>query len=71
MNNSYKMIEDGRKDDLWKKHCGYLSLSRKEFSEIQTRLLLEQISLLGSSKIGRALMGGKVPASVEIGRAHV
>jgi hypothetical protein len=59
------MIEDGRKDDLWKKHCGYLSLSRKEFSEIQTRLLLEQISLLGSSKIGRALMGGKVPASVE------
>ena len=65
MNNSYKLIEDGRKDELWKKHCGYLSLSRKEFSEIQTRLLLEQINLLGASKIGRSLMGGKIPASVE------
>ena len=47
------------------RHCGYLSLSRKEFRDIQTRLMLEQINLLGSSKIGRKLMGGKIPASVE------
>jgi hypothetical protein len=65
MNNSYKLIEDGRKDELWKKHCGYLSLSRKEFRDIQTRLLLEQINLLSSSKIGRTLMGGTIPASLE------
>jgi hypothetical protein len=65
MHNSYKMIAEGRKDELWRKHCGYLSLSRKEFRDIQTRLMLEQINLLGSSRIGRKLMGGQVPTSLE------
>jgi len=65
MNNSYRLIEEGRKDELWKKHCGFFNLSRKEFRDIQTRLMLEQISLLGSSKIGKGLMAGKTPATVE------
>ena len=65
MHSSYKMIQEGRKDELWSKHCGYLSLSRKEFRDIQTRLLLEQINLLGSSKIGKKIMGEKIPASLE------
>ena len=65
MNNSYKLIEEGRKDELWSKHCGYLSLSRKEFRDIQTRLMLEQITLLGASKIGRTFMGEKMPSSLE------
>ena len=65
MDNSYKLIEEGRKDELWKKHCGFLSLSRNEFKEIQKRLMVEQMTLLGSSKIGRNLMGGKTPASLE------
>jgi hypothetical protein len=65
MNNSYKLIEEGRRDELWRKHCGFYTLSRKEFRDIQTRLMLEQITLLGSSRIGRALMRGKIPTSVE------
>ena len=65
MNNSYRLIEEGRKDELWKKHCSFYNLSRKEFRDIQTRLMHEQIKLLGSSKIGRELMGGKIPTSVD------
>jgi hypothetical protein len=65
MDNSYKLIEEGRKDELWMKHCGFLQLSRKEFRDIQKRLMIEQISLLGSSKIGRTLMGGKIPISMD------
>lgn len=65
MNNSYKLIEEGRKDELWNKHCGYLTLSRKEFRDIQNRLMLEQINLLSTSKIGRKFMGEKAPTSVE------
>ena len=65
MDNSYKLIEEGRKDELWMKHCGFLSLSRKEFRDIQERLMLEQIAMLGSSKVGRTLMGRKIPASLE------
>jgi hypothetical protein len=65
VNNSYKLIEEGRKDELWAKHCGYLTLSRREFRDIQTRLMLEQLNLLGSSRIGRKFMRGKAPASPE------
>jgi len=65
MSNSYKLIEEGRKDELWNKHCGYLSLSRKEFRDIQMRLMLEQINLLSSSTIGNAFFGGKTPVSVD------
>jgi hypothetical protein len=65
MDNSYKLIEEGRKDELWAKHCGFLSLSRDEFKAIQKRLMLEQIKILGSSKIGKTLLGGKTPASLE------
>jgi len=65
MDNSYKLIEEGRKDELWVKHCSFLGLSRNEFKDIQKRLMLEQINLLGTTKMGRALMGGKIPASLE------
>jgi hypothetical protein len=65
MNNSYSLIEEGRKDELWKKHCGFFNLSRKEFRDIQTRLMVEQIKLLSSSKIGRQFLGETPPASVD------
>jgi hypothetical protein len=65
MDDSYTLIEEGRKDELWKKHCGFFNLSRAEFRDIQARLMLEQITLLGASRVGRILMGGKKPTSVE------
>jgi hypothetical protein len=65
MDNSQKYFEEGRKDDLWKRHCGWFSLSRSDFREIQTRLVLEQIKILGPSKIGKAFFGEHIPTSVE------
>jgi len=65
MQNSFKLIEEGRKDELWKKHCGYLELSPDEFREIQERLMLEQLNLLRSSPVGVRLMGGNVPSTVD------
>ncbi len=65
MENSFKLIEEGRKDELWKKHCGYLELSPREFREIQERLMYEQLNLLRSSVIGVKVMGGNVPSTVD------
>jgi len=65
MINSYKLIEEGRKDELWNKHCGFLNLSMREFMDIQKRLMLEQIKLLGTSNIGKHFMGQRVPTSIE------
>jgi hypothetical protein len=65
MDDSYKLIEEGRKDELWAKHCGFFNLSRKEFRAIQERLMLEQIKLLGACRVGRSLMAGQTPTTVE------
>ncbi len=65
MGNAFKLIEEGRKDELWKKHCGFLSLSMCEFMDIQKRLMLEQIILLGKSNIGKQIMGSDIPSNIE------
>jgi hypothetical protein len=69
--NSRLLLEEGRRDELWMKHCGYFSLSPDDFMEVQKRLLLEQINLLGKSAIGKQLFGNKIPRSVEEFRQNV
>jgi hypothetical protein len=69
--NSRKLLEEGRRDELWIKHCGFFNLTPDEFMDVQKRLLLEQINLLGKSKLGRSLFGDKVPTSVDEFRQNV
>ena len=59
------MLEQGRHKEIWMKYLGFLDLSIDEFMEIQERLLLEQIELLGNSMMGRMLLGEKIPKTVE------
>ncbi len=59
------LIKQGRKEEIWMKYCGFLDLSIDEFMEIQERLLLEQLDLLGKSMMGRMLMGDVIPKSIE------
>jgi len=65
MTTAAELLRQGRRDEVWKKYCGFLDLSLEEFMEIQTRLLMEQIGLLSRCELGRRLMGEKVPTSVE------
>jgi hypothetical protein len=39
MTESSRLLREGRKEELWTKHCGYINLSMEEFMEIQKRLL--------------------------------
>ena len=59
------LLQQGRKEEIWTKYCGFLDLSIDEFMEIQERLLLEQIDLLGKCLMGRMLMGDVIPTTVE------
>lgn len=63
--NSRMLLEEGRRDELWIKHCGFFTLTPDDFMDVQKRLLLEQINLLGNSQIGKKLFGNKVLSSVE------
>ncbi len=64
-----ELMAEGRQDELWDKYCGFLDLTIEEFMQIQRRLLLEQIHLLARCDLGRALLGGKKPTSIEEFRA--
>lgn len=55
----------GDTDRIWQKYCGFLELSIDEFMKIQERLLMEQIELVADSELGRKIMNGNRPTSVE------
>jgi hypothetical protein len=65
------LLRQGRKSQIWTKYCGFLDLTLDEFMKIQERLLLEQISLLGKTEIGRHLLREEVPNSIAEFRQNV
>jgi hypothetical protein len=69
--NSRQLLEEGRREELWMKYCGFYNLQPHEFMDVQRRLLLEQIHLLHKSQIGQKFLGDTPPASVEEFRANV
>jgi len=71
MATAAEMLSQGLHEEVWRKYCGFLDLTMDGFMEIQERLLMEQIDLLGSCKLGQALMGGYVPKSMDDFRKHV
>jgi hypothetical protein len=71
MNLTSKLLKDGRLDDIWTKHCGFINLSIDEFMEIQERLLAEQIELLAASSLGSELMHAAHPANTDEFRSQI
>lgn len=69
--NAGELFKRGQEEDIWSYYCGWLDLSMSGFMEIQERLLMEQIGLLSKCELGRTLMRGHVPSSVEEFRAVV
>ena len=58
-------IREYSKEEIWNEYCGFLDISVEEFMYIQKRLLLEQIQLFGKCSLGRQIMRGRQPATVE------
>ena len=66
-----ELLRQGRKEELWQRCCGFIDLSLEEFMVIQRRLLLEQIELLKNCELGRKVMRGAMPTSVDEFRQEV
>jgi hypothetical protein len=60
-----ELMKQGKKAEIWTKLCGHLDLNIDEYMEIQERLLFEQIDYLKYSEIGKALLGEKIPTTIE------
>jgi hypothetical protein len=65
------LLRQGRKEELWQMCCGFIDLSLEQFMAIQKRLLLEQIGLLQNCELGRKVMRGANPTTVEEFREQV
>jgi hypothetical protein len=65
------LLRQGKKEELWQMCCGFIDLSMEQFMAVQKRLLLEQIQLLKNCELGRKIMHGAMPETVEEFREQV
>ncbi len=66
-----ELLKAGKDEELWQRYCGFIDLSLEEVMDIQRRLLREQIGLLKRCELGRVLMHGARPRTVEEFRKQV
>lgn len=71
MSKIQELLRQGRYEELWQMGCGFIDLNLEQFMAIQKRLLLEQIELLKNCELGRKLMRGTMPETVEEFREQV
>lgn len=71
MPRAVDLLKQGRNEELWQMCCGFLKLNIHEFMDIQKRLLMEQLELLNSCAIGKKIMRGATPRTVEEFRQRV
>ncbi len=71
MPKAVELLQQGRNEELWQMCCGFLSLNLEQFMAIQKRLLLEQIELLNHCALGKKIMNGTKPETVEEFRQQV
>ena len=65
MNLTTELLKEGRSQDIWTKHCGFVNLNLDEFMGIQRRLFTEQIDLLYDSSLGQEILNGGKPQNLE------
>ncbi|MFC1939786.1 GH3 auxin-responsive promoter family protein [Chloroflexota bacterium] len=60
-----KYFQDLTKAELWQRYCGFLNLTVDEFMQIQQDLLMDQLKRVANSKLGKKILGNKIPGTVE------
>ena len=71
MSRVAELLKEGKTEELWQRCCGFIDLSMDEFMAIQKRLLLEQLELLKRCELGRYIVNGANPYTVEEFREQV
>jgi hypothetical protein len=65
MTTEAELLVQGKNGELWQRCCSFIDLSLEDCMDIQRRLLLEQIQLLKRCKLGKSIMQGAEPETVE------
>ena len=54
-----------KRNQLWSEYCGFLDMSLTEYMFTQRRLMEEQLELWRNSGLGRQLLDGKEPRTID------
>lgn len=60
-----QLLKQKKYKEIWQRYCSFLDFSIDEFMAIQERLLLEQLEIYGKSELGKKIMKGQTPRSVD------
>ena len=71
MSKVRELLQQKRYEEMWQMCCGFLDLNLEQFMSIQKRLLMEQIGLLKNCQLGRKIMRGAMPETVDEFRQQV
>jgi hypothetical protein len=71
MAEALDLLRDNRTEDLWNKCCGFININIEQFMTIQNQLLMEQIELLKNCELGKKLLQGNEPKTLEEFREQV
>ncbi len=63
--NFEEKLKNRKHDMIWKEYCGFLDLDIDSYMNIQNRLMMEQISLWSESELGKSLLKGKNPKTID------
>ena len=58
-------LKNGQHEMLWQEYCGFLDLDIDSYMTIQNRLMLEQISLWSHCELGKQILNGKRPETID------
>ena len=58
-------LKNRQYDMLWQEYCGFLDLDMDSYMTIQNRLMLEQISLWSHCELGKQILNGKRPETID------
>lgn len=58
-------LKNRQYDMLWQEYCGFLDLDMDSYMIIQNRLMMEQISLWSQCELGKQILNGKKPETID------
>ena len=58
-------LRNKQQELIWKEYCGFLDLDMDSYMTIQYRLMTEQIKLWSESELGKSILKGKKPETID------
>ena len=66
-----EMLKERKYQEIWDQYCSFLDLSIEVYMKIQRRLMEEQMQLWSNCELGRSILKGKQPKTIEEFRSMV